>query len=66
MFGHLSKLTGSMMEPRYGPPKDGEVFKIYLDVDKARRQLGWEAGVSLDEGLARTVDHLKAGLEARG
>lgn len=66
IFGHLSKLTDSMMEPRYGPPKDGEVFKIYLDVDKARRQLGWEAGVSLDEGLARTVDHLKAGLEARG
>ena len=32
-----------------------EIRDQYLDAGKARRVLGWQAGVSLQEGLTRTV-----------
>ncbi|MBI4670093.1 MAG: NAD-dependent epimerase/dehydratase family protein [Chloroflexi bacterium] len=44
----------------YGPDKPGEVYKIYLDASKAKRELGWEATVPLPEGIHRTVDSPRA------
>jgi nucleoside-diphosphate-sugar epimerase len=34
----------------------GEVLATYLDSSKAKRDLGWEAEVPLEEGLRRTVE----------
>ena len=34
----------------------------YLDVSRARERFGFEARVTLDEGLARTVEWFKASL----
>ena len=62
IFGHLDKLTSNSLEPLYGPPQEGEIFKIYLNADKAREQLNWEPRVSLEEGLSRTVDYIRSGL----
>jgi UDP-glucuronate decarboxylase len=36
------------------------------DITLARRQLGWQPNVGLNEGLARTVDYFRPLLEARG
>ena len=47
-------------EATYGPSKPGEVFKIYLDTAKARRDLGWEPRFSLEEGLRATVDWFRS------
>jgi len=44
-------------KPVHGPPKLGEVFRIYLDASKARKELNWEPLVSFDEGLALTVEY---------
>ncbi|MGQ0804467.1 MAG: NAD-dependent epimerase/dehydratase family protein [Actinomycetota bacterium] len=44
------------VEPRVLNAAVGEIKDQYLDAGKARRVLGWEAGVSLDDGLARTVE----------
>ncbi|MFQ5873389.1 MAG: NAD-dependent epimerase/dehydratase family protein [Dehalococcoidia bacterium] len=63
VFGHLKGLTSYGREPYFGPPKEGEVFKIYLDVAKAERELGWKPSVSLEDGLARTVEHMRAELK---
>ena len=58
---HLLRLaTGYGGEEVHGPAKPGEVFKVYLDAGKARSELGWNARVSLDEGLARTVDYFRS------
>ncbi|MBN1477972.1 GDP-mannose 4,6-dehydratase [Candidatus Sumerlaeota bacterium] len=39
---------------------DLEVDHLECDASKAKRTLGWEPRVSLDEGLRRTADHLRA------
>ena len=61
LFRELQKLTDYPQDPHHGPPKQGEVFKIALDSEAARRDLGWTAEVSLEEGLARTVDSFRPG-----
>ena len=43
----------------HGPPRGGEVFKIYLDTSRARKELGWMPEVPLEEGLLRTVNYFK-------
>ncbi len=59
LFQQLASVVGYHREPVYGPPKLGEVFRIYLDARKAREELGWEPRVSLEEGLARTVAYFR-------
>ncbi len=56
LFAMMKGVTGYGKEPIYGPPKPGETFKIYLDAEKARRELGWEPLIGLREGLERTVE----------
>ena len=56
----LIELTGYLKKPDHGPVREGDVSKIYLDVRKAKRDLGWTSKVSLDQGLANTVAYIKA------
>jgi NAD dependent epimerase/dehydratase len=48
-------------ENRLRPP-DSEVERLVADPGKARRLLGWEPAVELDEGLRRTIDWLTGSL----
>ena len=48
------------VEPRFEPPRTGEVARSCLDVTRAAEVLGWRAAVGLDEGLRRTVDAVQA------
>ena len=59
IFAKLKDLTGYEPQANYGPPREGDVYKIYLDVAKAKAGLGWEAKVGLEEGLAETVEFFK-------
>ena len=45
--------------PVYGPARPGEVFKISLDSSKCEKEFGWKPKVSLEEGMARTVEHFR-------
>ncbi len=56
----LARLTGYPGERRHGPPRPGDVRSITLDASLARRELGWEPLVSLEEGLRRTVEWFRA------
>ena len=60
IFHSLKEATGYSGEEVHGPPKAGEVFRIYLDASKARRELGWSARVSLGEGLSRTAEYFRS------
>lgn len=55
----LASLTGYRRKPIYTDPRPGEVYRIHLDITKARRELGWEPRVPLREGLARTVEYYR-------
>jgi len=59
LFAMMKALTGYAREPRYDPPRPGDVFRSFLNADKARRELGWEPAVSLEEGLRRTIAHFR-------
>ncbi len=64
IFRLLKELTGYRGEAVHGPPKLGEVFKIYLKAEKARRELGWEPLVPLEEGLRMTVEYFRSAPQA--
>ena len=46
---------GQPEEPRFAPERPGEVRRSCLDVERARRELGWEAQVELGSGLDRIL-----------
>jgi UDP-glucose 4-epimerase len=62
IFRLLKELTGYPGKAVHGPPKQGEVFKIRLKADKAKRELGWEPLVPLEEGLKATVEYFRRNL----
>jgi UDP-glucose 4-epimerase len=47
------------LEPEYVPKRPGEIDRIYLDISKAERLLGWKPRVSLEEGSRRTVRYFQ-------
>jgi UDP-glucose 4-epimerase len=46
---------GPLEEPEFAPERPGEVRRSCLDVDRARRELGWQHEVQLREGLRRIL-----------
>ncbi len=55
IFAHLARVTGYALPKLHGPAKPGEVRQSCLDPSRARRELGWEPRMSLEEGLSRTA-----------
>ena len=55
----LRDLSGRPFEAEMAPERPGEVRHIVLDTSRARSELGWEATVSLGEGLDRTLASLR-------
>ena len=45
-------------------PSDSEVDRLCAAVDKARERLGWEAQVSFEDGLRRTIEWIAQSLDA--
>lgn len=56
IFKRLKGFISSKVEESHGPAKAGENMRSVLDITRAKEELGWQPGVSLDEGLKRTVD----------
>src|SRR5436309_9830545 len=51
----IRRLTGAEVEIVFEPHRSPDVEIRIPNVDKARAELGFEAGVDLDDGLARTI-----------
>lgn len=60
LFARMKTITGYTKPEVHGPPKVGEVFKVYLSAEKARRELGWQPTVDLERGLRLTVDYFRS------
>ena len=60
LFRKLSLLTEYRLEPRFGPPRKGDVYRIALDNTRAAEQLGWQPQIQLEEGLRLTVEYFRA------
>jgi len=59
LFRKLSILTEYKLEPRFGPGRKGDVYRIALDNTRAKERLAWELRIQLEEGLRLTVDYLR-------
>jgi len=56
----LNGIFGRKVEPRYGPPRQGDARHSLADISLARQVLGYEPLVSFEEGLRRTVEWFRA------
>ena len=56
LFKRLAKMTGYKKKALKGPLDIGAPRRSSLDSSKIRKELGWAATTSLDEGLRLTVD----------
>ena len=56
LFRTLRELIGADVEPLYDAPREGDVRDSQADNTLARDLLGFDAKVTLDEGLRRTVE----------
>jgi UDP-glucose 4-epimerase len=55
----LSEQSSNGFEADHAPARPGEVQHIALDPSRTKAELGWEAQVDLNQGLARTLDSLR-------
>lgn len=56
IFREVKKATRSDVQEEYGPEKPGEQRRSAVLVACARKELGWEPQVALDEGIRKTVE----------
>ena len=59
VIDRLNRLLGKRLEPRFEPPRPGDVRHSKADVSKAKRLLGYDVRVPFSEGLERTVAWLR-------
>lgn len=59
LFRKLAILTEYRLEPRLGPARKGDVYRIALDNGRAAEDLGWQPRILLEEGLRLTVDYFR-------
>jgi len=56
VFDAVRRALDLDVEPTYADVRAGEIFHICLDASRIRDQLGWAPSVTLDEGVARTIE----------
>jgi len=55
----LNRLLGTQIEPRFDPPRPGDVRESLADITQARRLLGYEPQVDFEEGLRRSIAYYR-------
>ncbi len=59
LYHTLEKITGYTPEIVRAPKRPGDIYLAYFDCSKAERVLGWKPQVTLEEGIAKTVDFFR-------
>lgn len=60
LLDHLRKGVGGRVEPEHRDARAGEVSRISIDPALAERELGWRATTPLGDGLAQTLEWVRA------
>lgn len=61
LFEILSRLVGKRVEPKFDPPRQGDVRYSLADLTRSREILGYQAAVDFEQGLARIVELARQG-----
>jgi UDP-glucose 4-epimerase len=56
----IERVAGRKLTVERAPARPADAARSFVDLTAARRDLRWEPRVSLDEGLARTLEWLRA------
>ncbi len=59
VFNTLKKYTGYGGEPVYKDKRPGEVYRIFLGIEKAKKYMEWESIYSFEQGIKNTVEWIK-------
>ncbi len=60
LYAKMAELVGSSLQPNYLPARSGDILHSLAAIEKAERELGYEAKVSWQEGLVETVEWYRA------
>jgi len=60
VYATAARHVGADQAPRHGPALAGEVQRVCLRPDRAAEQLGWQARVPFDDGVAEMIAYLRA------
>ncbi|MDY0166791.1 MAG: SDR family oxidoreductase [Thermoguttaceae bacterium] len=60
LLAAINKLLGTDVQPRFDPPRIGDVRESLADITLARQLLGYEPQVDFEEGLRRSIDYYRA------
>ncbi len=52
----LNSILGTDIQPKYGPPKMGDVKHSLADISKAHQVLGYKPEIDFDKGLEKTAE----------
>lgn len=64
VYSILAAAAGSSIEPESVPLREGELKRSCMDSSHAKRSLGWQARITVQEGLAQAYRELVNGFEA--
>jgi nucleoside-diphosphate-sugar epimerase len=56
LFARMKKTIGCSIDPRYAPPRAGDVKHSQADVSAAQKLIGYSIVVSFEAGLRKTID----------
>ena len=56
----MGKVSGCNIVPKFGPVREGDIYRSMLSNQKAKEGLGWEPQVSLADGLRRTMAYFQS------
>ncbi len=66
MVNAFEKIVGSQISKKESPPRPGDVAGAYANADLARKLLGWEASISIENGIADAIKWSKIRLKRLG
>jgi UDP-glucose 4-epimerase len=60
LISALNRLLGIRIEPRFEPPRPGDVRSSRADITLAQKLLGYQVLIDFDEGLRRSIDFYRS------
>ena len=63
IFKLIGKTPKIVADPQRVRPGKSEVMKLWASNEKAKRMMGWEPRISLDEGLRATIEWISAHID---
>ncbi|MDR3257035.1 MAG: NAD-dependent epimerase/dehydratase family protein [Endomicrobium sp.] len=55
----MSKISGYSKKAIYKPKRDGELFKSFVNISKAKKLLSWEPKFNIESGIKETIKYFK-------